>query len=112
MTLFFGYVFNLCSHYFYDFQKERLGPSGPYISTSRTKIINICLSVILEYCLIMFVARLQPILAYIHYTALEYLQKIPYFIPDYPNVIRFEIFEAVSWTDRQHCPMSEKISQR
>ena len=36
---------------FYNCRKKVLDPNGPYISTSQIEIRNVCLSVILEFCL-------------------------------------------------------------
>ena len=34
-------------------ERKVLDPNGPHISTSQTKIRNVCLSVILEFCMLL-----------------------------------------------------------
>ena len=59
--------------FFCDFRENVLDPSGPYINTFQTNLINVCSSVILEFCLLSVVcyclqsvARLlRPLPAYV-----------------------------------------------
>ena len=56
---------HLCSYFFFATPgKKFLDPNRSYISTSQTKIRNVCLLVTLEYCR-SSVAQLQPTPAYV-----------------------------------------------
>ena len=70
--------------------------NGPYISTSQTKIGNVCLSVISEFRLSVVVLFCSAPTGYINQCrGPEYQLKLPYFVQDYPNLIRYLIFQAV-----------------
>ena len=79
-----------------SFYYMKFGPNGKYISTSQTKKRNVCLSVILEFCLQLLlwlsIVQLQPT-AFVR--CLKYLLKIPYFIQYYPSLVRFLIFKIL-----------------
>ena len=77
--------------------------NGPYISTFQT-ILSVCLSVILEFCLLLsFVCGPLSVFFGLLSTAytnlcrgLQYLLKVRYIILNYSNVAQFLIFETFS----------------
>ena len=76
-------------------EKRILEPNEPYIRASQTKIRNICMSVILEFCLPV-VAVYSASTAYTSLCrGLKYLLKIPYCIQYYLNMTRFLVFQTV-----------------
>ena len=73
-------------------KKKVLDQNGLYINTCQTKIRNACLSVTLEFCLLLS-AVCSASAAYTSLgRGLKYLLKIPHFILDYSNVAGFLIF--------------------
>ena len=98
----------MCSQFCCNFRKKVLGPNGSYISTSQIKLRNVCLSVILEFCLssaiiIIVVCSASTALC----RSQKYLLKAQYIILGYPNVARFLIFNTFFGAGCKHCPMSE-----
>ena len=77
-----------------------LDPNEPNINTSQTKLRNVCLSVILEFCLMSLSLSVPGLklsnLLGLRAKSLKSLLEIPYVILDYPNAARFLIFENVS----------------
>ena len=75
---------------------------------------NVCLSVILEFCLLLSSSLLSVVVcsAPTDYASLcrglKYLLKIFYFIHYYLNMVEFLIFDTVFWALGLHCFMSEK----
>ena len=88
-------------------EKKVPDPSGPYISTFQTKIKNVCLSVILEFCLLSEVCNI----AYISLSrGLKYLVKARYIIQVYPN--DFWFLRLFFWQVKNIALCFKKISQK
>ena len=89
-------------------EKRVLDPNGQYISTSQTKIRTVCLSLILDFCLLSVVFSAST--AYTNLCRrLKYLLKEPYIIQDYPITCSDFWFSRLDvWADRKHFPMSKK----
>ena len=58
-------VFKNMNPLLHKIQKKVKDPNGPYISTGQTKIRNVCMSVILEFCLLLSLVRPEPTQAYV-----------------------------------------------
>ena len=91
--------------------KKVLDPNLPYIRTSQTKIRNVCLSIILEFCLFLSVCSLST--AYTSLcSGLKYLLKYCILSIIIMVWLNFSFSGLFVWADRKHWPMSEKISQK
>ena len=89
-----------------------IDPNGPYISTSRTRIISVCISVISEFCQSSFVFSASTA-----YTSLcrglKYILKISYFIQNHSNKGRiFDFLDSLFGQDENIALCLKKKSQK
>ena len=88
----FTFIVNPCSHFLASTGKKVLDPNEPYISTSRSKIRSVCLSVILEFCLSSLSVVCSAFIACPSLCrGLKYSLKVGYIILVYLNVTGFLI---------------------
>ena len=105
-------------------EKRILDPNGPYISTFQKILRNVCLSVILEFCLSSVICRLPSVVCCLWsvvydllsvicstsaaYTSLcrdlKYWLKVRYIILTWPNFLFSRLF---LWAGRKHWSMFE-----
>ena len=75
------FIVNLCRQSFYDFRKKDLDQNGPYINTFQTNLRKICVSVILEFCLLSFSSLLltPAYVSTVYYSSWTSMRQIFYF---------------------------------